>query len=125
MNPRHQYSFEKLLVWQSARQLAKAVYKATTVFPPREAYGLTSQCNRAAISVAAYIAEGSSRRSPKDQAHFTEIAYGSLLELTCLLVLACDVLVLSTEVEVKLRGSIEKVSAQLNALRRSQRCRQC
>jgi four helix bundle protein len=111
MNPRHQYSFEKLRVWQSARELAKAVYTATTGFPPREAYGLTSQCNRAAISVAANIAEGSSRRSPKDQAHFTEIAYGSLLELSCLFVLACDVAVLSAEAEAKLRESIEKVSA--------------
>jgi len=111
MNPRHQYSFEKLRVWQSARELAKAVYTATTGFPLREAYGLTSQCNRAAISVAANIAEGSSRRSPKDQAHFTEIAYGSLLELSCLFVLACDVAVLSAEAEAKLRESIEKVSA--------------
>src|SRR5262249_4590957 len=97
MDPRHQYSFEKLRVWQSARELAKAVYTATTGFPPRETYGLTSQCNRAAISVAANIAEGSSRRGPKDQAHFTEIAYGSLLELSCLFVLACDVAVLSAE----------------------------
>lgn len=124
MNPRHQYSFEKLRVWQSARELAKAVYTGTTGFPRREAYGVTSQCNRAATSVAANLAEGSSRRSPKDQAHFSEIAYGSLLELACLLILACDVGVLATEAEAKLRELIEKVSAQLNALRHSQRSRQ-
>jgi four helix bundle protein len=85
MNPRHEYSFEKLRVWQNARQLAKAVYATTAKFPSRETYGLSSQCNCAVISVAANLAEGSSRQSPKDQAHFSEIAYGSLMELACLL----------------------------------------
>jgi len=51
-------------------------------------YGLVSQCNRAVVSVAANLAEGSSRQSGKDQAHFSEIAYGSLMELACLLILA-------------------------------------
>ncbi len=124
MNPRREYSFEKLRAWQSARELAKAVYAATARFPHREVYGLTSQCNRAAISVAANLAEGSSRQSPKDQAHFSEIAYGSLMELACLLILASDVAVLPAEIELKLRESIETLSAQINALRRSQRSRQ-
>ncbi len=124
VNPRHEYSFEKLRAWQSARELAKSVYVATAEFPRREIYGLTSQCNRAAISVAANLAEGSSRQSLKDQAHFSEIGYGSLMELTCLLILSSDVGVLSAEIELKLRERIEKVSAQINALRRSQRSRQ-
>ena len=123
MNPQQQYSFEKLRVWQAARELAKQVYLVTANFPKREIYGLTSQCNRAAISVAANLAEGSSRQSRKDQAHFSEIAYGSLTELACLLILAKDVGVLSDDTETALRGSIEHVSAQLNALHRSQRTR--
>jgi four helix bundle protein len=124
MTSRHQYSFEKLRVWQSARELAKSIYGATSKYPHREVYGLTSQCNRAAVSVAANLAEGSSRQSPKDQAHFSEIAYGSLMELACLLIVSVDVGVLAADTELKLRESIEKVSAQLNALRRSQRSRQ-
>ena len=123
MNPRHQYSFEKLRVWQSARALAKVVYLTTSQFPSREMYGLISQCNRAAISVAANLAEGSSRHSRKDQAHFTEIAYGSLMELACLLVLSVDVGLLSEDSEFELRNSIEQISVQLNALRRSQQAR--
>lgn len=91
MNPQQQYSFEKLRVWQAARELAKQVYLVTANFPQRELYGLTSQCNRAAISVAANLAEGTSRQSRKDQVHFSEIAYGSLMELACLLVLSVDV----------------------------------
>ena len=124
MNPRHEYSFEKLRVWQSARELARAVYLTTGSFPRSEVYGLVSQCNRAAISVAANLAEGSSRRSPKDQAHFSEIAYGSLMELACLLVLSLDVGILADATESKLRTLIETISAQLNALRRSQQLRQ-
>jgi four helix bundle protein len=117
------YSFEKLRVWQAARKLAKNIYLATSKFPQREMYGLTSQCNRAAVSVAANLAEGTSRTSRKDQAHFSEIAYGSLMELACLLILSKDMGILSEDVEHSIRNSIEDVSAQLNALHRTQRAR--
>jgi len=120
---RHQYPFEKLNVWQSARELAASMYRATSDFPKQEIYGLTSQCKRAAVSVAANIAEGSSRQSLKDQAHFSQIAYGSLMELACLLIISTDVGALSDEQEAPLRQSVESVSAQLNALHRSQRDR--
>jgi four helix bundle protein len=123
MNSRQQYPFEKLRVWQAARDLSKAVYLITGKFPPRELYGLISQCNRAAISVAANLAEGSSRRSRKDQAHFSEIAYGSLMELACLLILSRDLGILPDPSEQDLRSSIEQLSPQLNALHRSQRSR--
>src|SRR5438105_13750507 len=114
MNSRHEYSFERLRVWQSARELAKVIYTATAQFPGREIYGLSTQCNRAAISVAANLAEGSSRPSRKDQAHFSEIAYGSLIELACLLILSTDLGILSPESESVLRASVESVCAQLN-----------
>lgn len=123
MNAKHEYPFEKLRVWQSARALAKNIYTATARFPKGEVYGLISQCNRAAVSVAANLAEGTARQSRKDQAHFSEIAYGSLMELSCLLILCVDVEILGPEVEGELRKSIEDVSAQLNALHRSQRAR--
>jgi four helix bundle protein len=123
MKTRQQYPFEKLHVWQAARALAKETYFMTSKFPQREVYGLTSQCNRAAVSVAANLAEGSSRRSRKDQAHFSEIAYGSLMELACLLILSNDIGILSSDSEQVLRDSIEQVSSQLNALHRSQQAR--
>ena len=123
MNSRQEYPFEKLRVWQAARALSKSVYLTTGKFPQREVYGLVSQCNRAAVSVAANLAEGSSRRSRKDQAHFSEIAYGSLMELACLLILSSDVGILPNDPEQNLRTSIEQLSLQLNALHRSQRAR--
>jgi four helix bundle protein len=84
---------------------------------------MTSQCNRAAVSVASNIAEDSARQNLKDQAHFSKIAYGSLMELACLFILSNDVGILSVERENGLRHSIEGVSAQLNALHPSQLAR--
>ena len=120
MPTRHVYPLEKLRVWESARGLIKKVYQATRSFPRSEIYGLTSQTNRAAVSVAANLAEGSSRTSRKDQAHFSQIAYGSLMELACLLIVAVDLEFLSAERETILREEIEAVSRQLNALRNTQ-----
>ena len=120
MPVRHVYPFEKLRVWESARRLGQSVYKATRTFPRSEFYGVSSQANRAAVSVAANLAEGSARASRKDQAHFSQIAYGSLMELACLLILAVDLAFLSTEDESELRAEIESVSRQLNALRTTQ-----
>jgi four helix bundle protein len=120
MNSRHVYPFEKLRVWESARLLTKNVYALTRSFPRAETYGLTSQVNRAAVSVVANLAEGSARTSRKDQAHFSQIAYGSLMELACLLSIAVDLEYLSTGDESKLRERIEEVSRQINALRNAQ-----
>jgi four helix bundle protein len=120
MTARQAYPFEKLRVWESARQLARNVYGLTRSFPRAEIYGLTSQINRAAISVAANLAGGSARTSRKDQAHFSQIAYGSLMELACLLIIAVDVEYLSAATETKVREQIEEVSRQLNALRNTQ-----
>ena len=120
MATRHVYPFEKLRVWESSRQLVKSVYKTTRSFPRSEMYALTSQTNRAVVSVAANLAEGSSRTSRKDQGHFSQIAYGSLMEVACLLILGVDLEFLSVDQESILRTEIESVSRQLNALRNAQ-----
>ena len=85
-----------------------------------ELHGLTSQINRATVSVAANLAEGSLRTSRKDQAHFSQIGYGSLMELACLLILAGDLEFIAVEQEMKVRETVESVSRQINALRNSQ-----
>ena len=73
--------FKKILAWQKADDLVVAVYKATEHFPPAECFGLTSQMRRAAVSVAANIAEGSGRETLADFRHFLHIARGSLQEV--------------------------------------------
>lgn len=51
-------------------------------FPAEERYAMCDQLRRASISITSNIAEGVNRFSVKDKAHFIEIAYGSLMEVS-------------------------------------------
>ena len=84
---------------------------------------MVSQLNRAAVSVATNLAEGSGRISKKDQAHFTHLAYSSLMECMNLLILAADQKLISGEDLESQRFIITRLSAQINALHQSQRVR--
>jgi four helix bundle protein len=75
------FGFEKLSVWHKAKDLALFTYRITKGWPKKETYGLISQLTRAAVSVSANIAEGTSRFSDKEQKRFLEIAYGSNIEV--------------------------------------------
>jgi len=77
----YQYSFEKLMVWQKAREFVTYVYKTNSASPKEEKYCLTDQIRRASVSIAANVAKGSSRTSNKDWAYFTQLAYSSLIEV--------------------------------------------
>ncbi|GAA4822914.1 four helix bundle protein [Algivirga pacifica] len=116
----YQLPFEKLEVWHLSRQLVKEVYCITKTFPKEEQYGLSSQIQRAVISVPSNIAEGTSRTSYKDQAHFTQVAFSSLMEVNCQLILAIDLDYLSSERYDKIKALCSKVANMLNALRKSQ-----
>ena len=89
--------FESLRAWQSAHRLALSVYRASETWPRREIYGLTSQARRAAVSVAANIAEGTAKRGKGEVGRFLEIALASFSELTCLLRLSLDLGIMSTD----------------------------
>ena len=73
--------FFDIKAWQKADDLAVDVYETTESFPRHQLYSLTNQMQRAAVSVAANIAEGSGRRTPRDYIRFLYIAKGSLTEL--------------------------------------------
>lgn len=80
--------YRDLLVWQRAMDLAEATYLLTTQFPRDEQFGLTAQARRAAVSVAANIAEGYGRGTRPAYTSFVRIAQGSLKELETHLILA-------------------------------------
>jgi four helix bundle protein len=81
-------SHEDLDVWKMAIDLADAVYEYCKSFPSDERFGLVSQLQRATVSVAANIAEGSARESTKDFLRHLSIAQGSLAEMQTLLLIA-------------------------------------
>jgi len=120
----HKFSFEKLEVWQDSINFAKQVYEITNNFPKTEIYGLISQIRRATVSISSNIAEGSTRKSFKDQARFTEIAFGSLLETLNQLIIANKLGYISENELNLIRTEIEKMSRQLNGLKKSQMERQ-
>jgi four helix bundle protein len=114
------YSFEKLECWQHARQLAVWTYKATKHFPSEEKFGIISQMRRAAVSIASNIAEGTSRKTAKDQSHFSTISYSSTIELLNDLIIANDLEYLSNENYKVGREMIEKQTLLIAGLRKSQ-----
>ncbi len=71
----------ELRAWQAAMALVGDVYALSGTFPREEAFGLTSQMRRAAISVPSNIAEGAARATRKEFLHFLHVARGSLSEL--------------------------------------------
>lgn len=113
----HTYGFEKLYVWQNTRELTKYLYLITNDFPKSEQFGITNQMRRAAISIGSNIAEGSSKASAKDQAHFYNIAYSSAMELLSQLILSNDLSYISDNQLSDARTKIELITSQLNALR--------
>jgi four helix bundle protein len=112
--------FEKLNVWHDAKAYVMMIYRTCKTFPEHEKYGLASQLTRAAVSIASNIAEGSSRISYKDQAHFTQIAYGSLMETACQLSIAFDLSYFPQNDYEEIRNSIAGLANKLNALRNYQ-----
>lgn len=81
---------QKLKAWELCHELALAVYHSTASWPNRELYGLTSQTRRAAVSAAANLAEGASKRGQREFGRFVDMSLGSLAEVAYLLVLAKD-----------------------------------
>lgn len=82
--------FTDLIVWQRAHQFVLQSYVISKSFPRDERFGLTSQFRRAAVSVAANIAEGFKKKGRPDKVRFMNIAQGSLEECRYYLFLARD-----------------------------------
>ena len=113
------YSFEKLEVWKEARQFVKRVYDITKKYPMHERFCLTNQIRRSAVSVMANIAEGSSRHSKKDFAHFIRYAFASLTELLSHFYISYDLNYVSKDDLTVIRKKSLHISNQLNALHKS------
>lgn len=116
----YEYSFERLTVWQKARKLVKVIYQATLYFPDEERYGLSSQMRRSAVSVPSNLAEGSSRETSKDKAHFTRMAYSSLMELLNQIILSYDLAYLDEKDYLECRNFITEIGKMLTALQKAQ-----
>jgi four helix bundle protein len=111
-------SCRDLTVWKTSMELARGIYALTRDFPAREACGLTSQVQRAAVSIPANIAEGHARSSTKEFLHHLSIARGSLAELETLLLLAVQLDYCGPTGTKEIRQQCDEVSRMLSGLRK-------
>ena len=109
------FSFRDIIAWQKAYEFVLLVYKATKKFPDFEKHGLSSQFQRAAVSIVANIAEGSKKLSKADKLRMMNIAQGSLEECRCYILLSKDLKYISEDEFNELTYSIEGASYYLNA----------
>ena len=100
-----------------AKELVRMVYGATKQFPDEEKFVLCNQIRRAAISVPSNIAEGLSRTALKEQAHFLDIAYGSLMEIDCQLDISLDLGYISKEMRQMLDVEINSIGKMIRSLK--------
>ena len=101
-------------MWQLSIDLVTEVYNQVKLLPKQEAYALSDQIRRSAVSIPSNIAEGSSRNSKKEYVQFLYIALGSICELETQLLIARNVgYLVSID---KLKAEIVVIKKMLNAL---------
>ena len=105
-----------LVVYQKSKELVIFVYKMLAEFPDTERFALCGQMRRAAISVPSNIVEGMARLSSKDQTHFLNIAYGSLMELYAQLDIAHDLGYINQEDFIEIENTIDEIDKMIVAL---------
>jgi len=109
-------SYRDLVVWQKAIELAVGCYSLTKSFPRSEIFGLSSQLQRAAVSVAINIAEGHGRNGPREFLHFLLNSRGSLRETETLLIISNRVGYSKTETHLNLLTNADEIGRMLFAL---------
>ncbi|MDJ0791135.1 MAG: four helix bundle protein [Acidimicrobiia bacterium] len=113
------HDYRKLRVYEGSLELAQATYVAASTLPESERYGLAQQLTRAAVSVAANIAEGAGRGDRRDFARFIRIARGSAAEVGTLAELARRLSLMETSAAEDLGHRAEVLKAGLTNLERS------
>ncbi|WP_313493691.1 four helix bundle protein [Stenotrophomonas sp.] len=113
--------YRQTIIWQKTMHLTLAIYRLAPLLPREEVYGMRSQLTRAATSVPANIAEGWTRESSAEKAHFLAIAHGSLAELETLLTLCEQLDWFPVDQTAVPRSLINEASHMLTTLRRRRR----
>lgn len=109
------FAFEKLLVYQKSIDFADRVCALTEQFA--RGYGfLVDQLNRAALSIAANIAEGNGRFTMPDRRNFFGIARGSVQECVPLLEVARRRQLITPDMHAQMKARLEEIARMLSGL---------
>ena len=109
------FLFEKLAVYQKSVDFADNVAAITEKFP-RGYFFLSNQINRAALSIAANIAEGNGRFTKADRKNFFGIARGSVQECVPLLELTLRRGLIEHAAHQSLKSDLEEIARMLSGL---------
>jgi four helix bundle protein len=117
-------TFEDLVTWQEAIELARDVYVLTREGQFAKDFGLRDQIRRACVSISANIAEGFERRTTKEYLHFLSIAKGSAGEVRSLLRVAFEVGYLKAESYETLKFKLIRISQMIaNQMKGVRKCK--
>ena len=108
--------FKDLIVYQKSKELVIFVYKMLDLFPEAEKFALCNQMRRAVVSVPSNIAEGMGRLSDKDQAHFLNMSYGSLMEVYAQADIAHDLKYIDDEMFNQLEEQVDSISKMIQSM---------
>ena len=114
-------NFREYPVWQEAVNFSAAIYKHTSDMPWFERKGICDQLQRAVVSIPSNIAEGSSRPSDTEFAHFLDIALGSAYEVETQLLISHKIGYLNNEHYKALNSMVISIESQLGRLIRTLR----
>lgn len=109
-------SYRDFDVWKKSKTLVAYIFRLTKTFPKEEIYGLSSQLQRASVSILSNIAEGKSRRTTKEYLRFLDIAYGSVAEVETQLYIACDLGYTTEQNILFLLDGYSEIGKMLNGL---------
>lgn len=113
------HNFRQLQIWKEGMEVNKQVYLLLAKFPASEKFGLISQISRCAVSVPSNIAEGSSRSSNKEFAHFLSIALGSLFELETQLLLSAELAIVNSIDVEPIIASLIQLQKKISVFRKT------
>ena len=106
--------FRKYDIWQKGVDIADRIYDICNTFPKYETYALADQLRRASVSISSNIAEGASRSSTAEFAHYLEISVGSAFEVETQLKIATRRSYLSEETYATMFKDLQALEKQIN-----------
>jgi four helix bundle protein len=109
-------NFQKLRVWQLAKELAVKIYKLTQSSLFRKDFGFKDQIQRAAISIPSNIAEGDESGTNKLSIRYFYTAKGSIAELQTQLIIAHEIGYIENDLKESLVNECNLISVMLNKI---------
>ena len=110
------FGYRRLVAYQKAKEIVKRTYKLLKKFPSEERYALCDQMRRSSVSITSNIAEGVNRFSVKDKAHFIEIAFGSMMEVSSQVEISEELGYITNEERLSMDALVEEEARLLSGL---------